>query len=162
MNYYRLDCRSTPLLLVAALVFVCNIGFSSEPLPTVTLNLTENCECCVRWADHMEEAGFTVELEYLDPSDLQSLQETHHTGPNSDLSSCHTALVDGYVIEGHVPAEQVKSLIAERPDIVGLSVPGMPLGSPGMDVTDAKERYKVLAFDESGETYAYAIYNPNH
>ncbi len=88
-------------------------------------------------------------------SDMGPVKREHMVGPN--LTACHTAVVDGYVIEGHVPAEVIHRLLDERPDIVGLSVPGMPIGSPGMEGSPA-ERYNVLAFDRQGRTEVYASY----
>lgn len=111
------------------------------------------CGCCSGWADHLREAGYTV--EEIETQDLASIKVAH--GIDSQLQSCHTALVAGYVIEGHVPAEDVRRLLAERPDLKGLAVPGMPGGSPGMEMAP-KEDYEVLAFDERGRTSVWAAH----
>lgn len=103
----------------------------------------------------MEENGFTVESE--DVQDLMAVKAKYQIP--AELQSCHTAIVDGYVIEGHVPAADVRRLIAERPEIAGLAVPGMPVGSPGMEVEGATAApFDVIAFDESGKTEVYASY----
>ena len=101
----------------------------------------------------MEEAGFVVEAH--DVGDLMSVKAEH--GVPNPLQSCHTAVVDGYVIEGHVPAEDVDQLLAERPDIAGLAVPGMPIGSPGMEVVGrADQPFDVISFETDGNLEVFA------
>ncbi len=115
-------------------------------LPVVTTYKSPTCGCCSEWVEHMEGAGFVVEAH--DVSDLAAVKQEQQVP--GELQSCHTAIVDGYVIEGHVPADDVKRLLAERPEGLGLSVPGMPMGSPGMDFGDDKEPYDVLLIDAQG------------
>lgn len=111
---------------------------------------TPACGCCTVWVDHMRDAGFTVETE-----DLRDLSEIKaRLGVGWELSSCHTAVVDGYVVEGHVPASVVRRLLEERPQVVGIAVPGMPIGSPGMEGPNP-EIYDVLTFDREGRTALY-------
>lgn len=101
----------------------------------------------------MKEAGFTVKT-----TDLANLDDikTRFNVPGQ-LGSCHTAVVNGYVVEGHVPADVVKRMLAEEPDITGISVPGMPIGSPGMEVEGrAAQRYNIVAFDQQGHQHVYA------
>ncbi|MEQ8268243.1 MAG: DUF411 domain-containing protein [Parvibaculum sp.] len=109
------------------------------------------CGCCTAWIDHMREAGFDVsvtELEDLDPLKAR-------LGVVPELASCHTALIGGYVIEGHVPAGDVARLLAERPQATGLAVPGMPMGSPGMETEGPADAYEVVLFAPgSRETFA--------
>ncbi len=103
----------------------------------------------------MEQNGYTVKVK--DVGDLTEVKAEYHVP--AELRSCHTAIVNGYVIEGHVPAAAVERLAAERPDIVGLAVSGMPAGSPGMDVEGAKPQpFNVIAFDKSGKTEVFASY----
>ena len=103
----------------------------------------------------MEENGFTVQVE--DVQDLNAVKDEKQVPPF--LRSCHTAIVDGYIIEGHVSVAEIERLLAERPDIAGLSVPGMPPGSPGMEVAGGEvAAYDVIAFDKSGNTEVYATY----
>ncbi len=114
-----------------------------------------HCGCCNNWISYLKEQGFTVKTE--DISKFPSMKES--MGITTELESCHTAVVDGYVVEGHVPAEDVKRLVEERPDIKGLTVPGMPIGSPGMEQGDTKERYEVIAIKKDGSTYVYSTHN---
>jgi hypothetical protein len=103
---------------------------------------------------HLRQAGFTVEVNNV--QDVGVIKAKHRV-PHA-LQSCHTALADGYVIEGHVPADLIDRLLRERPKLAGLAVPGMPAGSPGMDVAPGQkpERYQVIAFDARGTTTVYA------
>jgi hypothetical protein len=103
--------------------------------------------------DHLRTNGFTVRGE--DMADLAPIKTRH--GVPRELQSCHTAVIGSYVIEGHVPAASIKKLLKENPQIVGLAVPGMPAGSPGMDAPgQPAERYQVIAFDRSGRTSVYS------
>lgn len=124
-------------------------------LPTVTVYKTPTCGCCSLWVDHMAENGFPTRTYDVE----STAQIREQNGMPATVGSCHTAIVDGYVVEGHVPAETVKRLISEKPDIVGITVPGMPIGSPGMEVTgrDA-DPYDVLAVNADGGTEVYAEY----
>lgn len=109
------------------------------------------CVCCGRWVEHLRESGFRVRA--VEAEDLAERKVEHGIGPR--LASCHTAVIDGYVIEGHVPAEDVARLLRERPEVTGLAVPGMPVGSPGMEGPNP-EPYRVLAFDEDGGVDVFA------
>ena len=121
----------------------------------MVVHMTPTCGCCGDWVDHMEEHGFEVEVEYSD--DLRDVKMDNGVSP--DLASCHTAMVGGYVVEGHVPAEDVIRFLEvasqETPDALGLAVPGMPIGSPGMEGA-YEEDYDVLAFDGTGGTEVFA------
>ena len=110
------------------------------------------CSCCEEWAKHMRGEGFRVTVHQL--ADVAPLKKKY--GVPTSMYSCHTGLVRGYVIEGHVPADLVRRLLAEQPAVVGLAVPGMPAGSPGMEGVQ-KDRYEVLAFTRSGERSVYAV-----
>jgi hypothetical protein len=104
----------------------------------------------------MEDNGYTVKIENV--PDLTAVKNQHGVPPQ--LQSCHTAIVDGYVIEGHVPAAEVDRLLSERPDIAGIAVPGMPIGSPGMEVDGAEAQpFQVFAFGPSAEIEVFASYN---
>lgn len=118
--------------------------------PVVTVYKTPTCGCCTKWIDHLEAHGFEVVAHDL--NDLSAIKAEH--GVTRGLSSCHTAVVDGYVVEGHVPADVIQRLLRERPEVAGVSVPGMPMGSPGME-GPYTERYDIIAFDRDGRTSIY-------
>ena len=108
------------------------------------------CGCCSAWVEHMERAGFSVDAQDIDQDALYALKA--RSGITPDLASCHTAIVDGYVVEGHVPARDVQRLLAERPDDFGLSVPGMPIGSPGMEMGNQRDAFDTLLLMRDGST----------
>ncbi len=124
-------------------------------LPTALVYKTPTCGCCNLWVDHLREAGFEVDARNL--NDLIPVKIDAGVPPR--MSSCHTALIDGYVVEGHIPAEHVKRMLDERPDIVGIAVPGMPIGSPGMEGIGARP-YQVLSWDREGNVEVYAEVDP--
>jgi hypothetical protein len=114
---------------------------------------TPTCGCCTAWVDHMRAAGFEARVTEL--ADLSATRRTE--GVPDALASCHTALIGGYVLEGHVPAEDVRRLLAERPDALGLAVPAMPLGSSGMEMPDGrKDPYETLLILKGGGTRVFA------
>lgn len=115
-----------------------------------------DCGCCADWVKHLESAGFTVQV-----TEVSDTAETRKKlGMPEKFGSCHTATVDGYLLEGHVPAADVKRLLARRPKALGLAVPGMPAGSPGMEVGSRKDPYQVLLVSRSGNASVFASYNP--
>jgi hypothetical protein len=126
-----------------------------QELPTVLVYKSPTCGCCNGWIEHLEAAGFTVEAR--DSRDLMTVKRD--AGVPAELSSCHTALVDGYVVEGHVPAEHLKRLLADEPEVAGIAVPGMPVGSPGMEGPNP-EPYEVYSFTHDGQTAVYAEVDP--
>ena len=126
-------------------------GAATADEPKITVYKTPTCGCCKKWVTHLEQNGF--EVESIDRRNLGMIKSMSGVGPK--LASCHTAQVDGYVIEGHVPADDIKRLLAERPDVKGLAAPGMPHGSPGME-TGRKDPYQVLSFDKNGKTQVFA------
>lgn len=112
---------------------------------------TPQCGCCKAWVQHLSKNGFQVET--MDLPDLALVKQKYGVAPA--LEACHTAVVGNYVVEGHVPADVIKRLLKERPAVVGIAVPGMPGGSPGMEGA-MKERYDVLTFDRAGRSRVYA------
>lgn len=128
---------------------------ADQELPTVLVYKTPTCGCCNGWIEHLEAEGFTVDAR--DVRDIMSIKVD--AGVPTSMSSCHTALVDGYVVEGHVPAEHIKRLISEDPDIAGIAVPGMPVGSPGMEGPNAQP-YQILSFTRDGQAAVYADVDP--
>lgn len=119
----------------------------------LVVHKTAYCGCCVVWIEHMREAGFTVEVH--DHEDMGPIKQ--RVGVPYAKGSCHTAEIDGYFVEGHVPADDVRRLLAERPDARGLTVPGMPAGSPGMEMPDGSAQpYSVELVHHDGSTTEYA------
>lgn len=117
----------------------------------VTVYKSPTCGCCTKWVKHVQANGFTVAARDV-PDVIPYKQKL---GLPLGLGSCHTAVVDGYLIEGHVPAEDIRRLLAEQPEAKGLAVPGMPIGSPGME-GPRKDPYEVLLIDKEGQTSVYA------
>tara|TARA_R110001606_G_C15404643_1_gene654160 strand:+ start:38799 stop:39293 length:495 start_codon:yes stop_codon:yes gene_type:complete len=113
-----------------------------------------NCQCCHKWISHLEENKFNV-LDILTP-DMASVKEAVHLP--KQMTSCHTAIIEGYVIEGHVPAADIRRLLAERPDIAGLSVPQMPVGTPGMEMGERKDNFNVFQFNKEGKYSIFTSY----
>ena len=143
----RLALAFAPLALLACA--------GNAAAATLAVTKTASCGCCAHWVEHMKKAGFTV-----------TVRNVEDVGPTARslnvparLRSCHTAEIEGYAIEGHVPAADVKRLLAERPNAAGLAVPGMVMGSPGMEHGDHKEPYQVILFDKAGNTKVYASHN---
>lgn len=120
-------------------------------LPVMTIYKTPTCGCCQKWVEHVQQAGFRVEVHDL--NDLAEVKREH--GVPGALQSCHTALVGRYVIEGHVPAGDIRRLLTENRDVAGLAVPGMPAGSPGMEGF-YKQKYDVFAFTKDGQGSVFA------
>lgn len=160
MNEQFLPMRSWLVaLLVAAILFVSGMGasdvaYSAEAIAgEMTVYRDPNCSCCGRWIEHMEAAGFTVRDEVTD--DMAAIKTQY--GVPDELSSCHTAIADGYLIEGHVPAADVQRLLTAKPNVMGLTAPGMPIGSPGMEMAEADgEPYTVFTFTDDGAAAAFA------
>lgn len=117
----------------------------------VTVYKSATCGCCNAWIKHLEGNGFTVKAHNV--ADLDAYKRRYGVTPQ--LAACHTAVVDGYVVEGHVPASDIKRLLAERPKVRGIAVPGMPRGSPGME-GPVKDAYSTVTFDEAGRVKTYA------
>lgn len=116
----------------------------------ITVYKNPSCGCCGNWIDHLRDNGFSGATRNV--KDLSPIRSEHGVTP--ELAACHTAIVDGYVVEGHVPADVIQRLLAERPSVVGIAVPGMPPGSPGMEV-GYSQPYNVVTFDENGNTEVY-------
>ena len=114
--------------------------------PLITVYKTPNCGCCVKWVEYLQKEGF--EVKAVNRDDLAPIKQ--RAGVPPAMSSCHTALVDGYVVEGHVPAQAIRKLLQERPDTRGLSVPGMPANSPGMGEMDGR----LKTFTLEGKLYS--------
>jgi len=141
-----------PIVLVMVFGFVMNPAFSAEP--TITVWKSASCGCCQQWVDYLQDEGFEVTAHNVD--DVVSIKrKLGMTDPA--LYSCHTAKVGGYIIEGHVPASDIRRLLDDRPTLVGLAAPGMPQMSPGMLSIEPKG-YDVLQFNAKLETSVFSSY----
>ena len=141
------------LLFIAASLSVPSIGHAAQEktFSKITVYKSPTCRCCRKWIKHLETNGFIVEA--LNREDMRNVKR--EMGIEPKYQSCHTATVDGYYIEGHVPADDIKRLLTEKPKATGLAVPGMPKGSPGMEV-GGKDPYSVLLVKEEGSTEVYS------
>ena len=126
----------------------------AAPESSIEVWKSATCECCINWVKHLEANGFDVKVNAANPSTLDRLKA--QWGIGEKLASCHTAKIGPYVIEGHVPAPDIKRLVAEQPEAVGLTVPGMPVGSPGMEQGGEFEPYDVLLIKKDGTTETFA------
>lgn len=150
MTRFRTFRVLAAVLLVGAAAAGCREAAASAT--PITVYATPTCGCCKGWMDHMRENGFSVEVVYQ--NDLSAIRREHNVP--SSVTTCHMGLVDGYVIEGHVPADVVARMLRERPDAAGLVVPGMPAGSPGMEMPNGvTQPYEVYTFDAAGPTAIY-------
>lgn len=129
---------------------------SAKDLETIEVFKTASCGCCQDWIAHLQGAGFAVVAQDLEYDALTDLKQT--TGVPDTLVSCHTGRIAGYFIEGHVPAADIHRLLVERPAAIGLSVPGMPFGSPGMGPEAQREAYDVILIGHDGATTVFASY----
>jgi hypothetical protein len=118
---------------------------------------TPSCGCCKAWVDHMQSKGFTLKITDMPRTALNDMKSSLGTG--GKYASCHTAKIGNYTIEGHVPAEDVARLLRDKPDAIGLSVPGMPIGSPGMESGDQRDAYDVLLVKKDGTSEVFARHN---
>ena len=126
--------------------------------PTMEVYKSPTCGCCSKWVDHVRQAGFTAKVTERDDATLDALKDK--LAVPRTARSCHTALVGGYVIEGHVPAAEISRLLKEKPTLQGIAVGGMPIGSPGMEVAGtAPQAYNVITFDKQGAVRVYSTQN---
>jgi hypothetical protein len=155
----KTDLRKTFALGAAMFALTLTTGATTPsvdpaPKPTrITVYKDPSCGCCKNWIEHLIKHGYAV-----DAKDTPAMAEVKRTlGVPDALTSCHTAVVNGYLIEGHVPAADIARLLKEKPKVAGLAVPGMVTGSPGME-GPTKQHYQVLSFDKNGKTKVFASY----
>lgn len=129
-------------------------GMAATALPQVDVFKSATCGCCGAWVEHLRSAGFRVKVTVVD----DTTAARRRLGMPDAFGSCHTATVGGYVLEGHVPADQVKRLLASGTPAIGLAVPGMPPGSPGMEVGSRKDPYQIFLIDKQGRGTVFATY----
>lgn len=147
--------RAVLTSLAAAAAAVSLPVAAKVPLPQVQVFKNPSCGCCGAWVDHMKAAGFAVNVTEVDDTSVTRRKY----GLLDRFGSCHTAVVAGYVLEGHVPAKDVKKLLAMKPVAIGRAVPGMPVGSPGMEMGSRKDPYQVLLVANDGRERVFSTYN---
>ncbi|MGE0449503.1 MAG: DUF411 domain-containing protein [Vicinamibacterales bacterium] len=154
---YTRRYRWTSTALVAlALAWTGGVWIAAQPAkpgrPQLTVFKSATCGCCRNWVEHMRTNGFDVRA--IDVDDIDAVKREH--GVPASAASCHTGIVNGYVIEGHVPADAVHRLLREKPAVAGIAVPGMPVGSPGMEVPGGQTQpYAIVSIDKGGKTAIY-------
>jgi hypothetical protein len=143
------------LLVASLLALAAPLGAQRQATQTTAIQVFKSptCGCCANWVKHLQQYGFTTTVTEME--DVSAVKAKYKVPAR--LGSCHTAIVDGYVLEGHVPAADVQRLLKERPAVAGLAVPGMPIGSPGMEVASMKpQAYQVVAFERDGQYKVFA------
>lgn len=144
------------ILLMIGL-FIMNAGVRAESVEAskpvdIVVYRSPSCGCCGKWLEHLEKNNFNVKDMVI--SDVQAVKDKY--GVPGEMASCHTALVNGYVIEGHVPASDIYRLLKTKPKVIGIAVPGMPAGTPGMEMGGKKDPYQVVSFDSEKH---YRVFN---
>lgn len=152
MNRRGLIARLMAVGMMIAIALFAPSNAQALAATELTVYRSPSCNCCGHWVDHMQTAGFAVEDVVTD--DMDAIKDQY--GVPEALASCHTALVEGYVIEGHVPASDVQRLLSDRPAVLGIAAPGMPVGSPGMETSDRVDPYTVVSFSANGDTATFA------
>jgi hypothetical protein len=141
---------------LAMCLLVINVGVSAESVDGKPIDIvvyrSPSCGCCGKWLEHLKQNNFNVKDIVTD--NVQAIKDKY--GVSKEMASCHTAIVDGYVVEGHVPANDIKTLMKTKTKVVGIAVPGMPAGTPGMEMGGKKEPYNVMSFDRENH---YQIFN---
>ncbi len=159
MNIKRLALVASFIMILSSFSYATDESTSPDKKPansgyrpSITVHKNHHCDCCVRWVEYLVANRFAVRVENVD--DLGHVKR--RVGIPSDKESCHTAEIEGYFIEGHVPADDIKRLIRTKPDAKGLIVPAMPIGSPGMERGREFQPYNVLLVDKAGNTTVFA------
>lgn len=129
-------------------------ALSARAATSIHVYKIASCDCCTGWVKHLSNAGFAVQVTTTD--DTAAIRKK--VGIPDEFGACHTATVEGYAIEGHVPAPEIRRLLAAKPQAIGLAVPSMPVGSPGMEYGDRKDPYKVFLIDRQGQSSVFATY----
>lgn len=149
------------LLTLSLVAIAASILLVSDPSlavpsksPEINVYRDPSCSCCGGWIDYLAAQGF--QPTSMATSDMETLKQQY--GVPEGLASCHTAVIDKYVIEGHVPVEDIKRLLVEKPKVTGIAVPGMPIGTPGMENGDRKDSFTVFSFNKQGKTAAFDRY----
>lgn len=144
----------------AAVLAVAGLGVAYAQIkpvsarPSAVVYKTATCGCCSLWVEHLKANGFQVETKDVSATEVRAVSKA--AGLSEEGTSCHTAKIGNYVVEGHVPASDIQKMLKEKPAIAGIAAPGMPMGSPGMEQGGAKDAYDVIAFTKDGKTSVFA------
>lgn len=147
-------CLVVFAVVLTSLLTATNALAASDALK-ITVYRDPSCSCCEGWIEHLTTQGF--QPRNVLTSNIDTLKQQY--GVPNDLASCHTAVINGYVIEGHVPADEIKRLLAEQPHVTGIAVPGMVVGTPGMESGDVREPFSVFSFDEQENAEVFNQYS---
>ncbi len=144
--------------LSMTLVALTANAWAARDQPTeITVHRSPTCSCCEKWVAHLKANNFNVTDIVTD--DVQAIKTKF--GVTAEMASCHTALVNGYVVEGHVPASDIRQLLKTKPSVIGIAAPGMPMGTPGMEMGDRKDAYQVLSFDDKKQAKVFNSHPAN-
>lgn len=149
--------KTNAILAIALLV---KVGFAwaengqVEEQVDIVVHRSPSCSCCGKWVEHLKQNNFNVKDIVSD--DVQAIKNKY--GVTQEMASCHTAIVNGYVVEGHVPASDIRTLLKNKPGVVGIAVPGMPSGTPGMEMGGKKDAYQVISFDKKNQRQVFNSY----
>ena len=147
--------------MLSAILLASNMAVAAEEAVAdkeMTVYRSPTCGCCEKWIDHVKQNHFVIKDIISD--DMQAIKQKY--GVPEKLASCHTAIVDGYVIEGHVPAADIQKLLKTKPKVTGISAPGMPMGSPGMEVGSRQDDFDVMSFDSAGNVQVFSEHKDGH
>ena len=123
--------------------------------PEISVYRSPSCSCCGDWIEHVKKQGFKIK-EDIKTEEMEAIKQKYNLPP--ELASCHTAIIGGYVIEGHVPADDIKRLLQQKSQVAGLAVPAMPIGTPGMEMGNTKQPFAVIAFNKKGDVRVFKQY----
>jgi hypothetical protein len=160
MIWYDSPMRMKPFVTgLSVVVFAGAAMLSAQPKPVssrvaAVVYKTPSCGCCSLWVEHLRANGFAVEAKDVSSAEVRAVSKA--AGLPEDGTSCHTAKIGNYVVEGHVPVSDIQRMLKEKPAIAGIAAPGMPMGSPGMEQGGAKEAYDVVAFTKDGKMSVFA------
>ena len=143
--------RSTLLTAVLSFLVMTTAFASDATVKDIVVYKNPDCGCCTKWVQYLQDNDYNVTIE--DTRDVPAVKQ--RLGVPEKLAACHTAVIDGYVVEGHITHRDIKRLLLFRPDITGIAVPGMPIGTPGMERGDSKQSYDVISFDDQGNTEVF-------
>ncbi len=142
-------------LLLLFFISFSSLSYAEQTTKDINVYRSPDCHCCHKWINHLTDNNFNV----LDKLSHNMAGIKQHVQLPKPMASCHTAIIDGYIIEGHVPAADIRRLLAEKPNVLGLSVPNMPVGTPGMEMADRKDDFIVFQFDKHGKFSPFTEYN---